>query len=184
MRNIHIKALSVFILVLIFSAAYTHKVQAFRELPADTDELARSSEDVVVAKCVKSEVREEENTGFIFTYTTFRVDESLKGQYGDEIVIRVIGGDTADTQIKVPDAPRFNPDEEVVLFLGPRNSKGYPVIKSTRNGVFRIKTDEEGRKVVSRSSAVSAGGDTSSRASVGSKVYLDDFLNSISNSID
>ena len=184
MSNIFIKAPLVFILGLIFSAAFTHRTQAFRELPADTDELARSSEDVVVAKCVKSEVREDETTGFIFTYTTFRVDESLKGQYGDEIVIRVIGGDAADTQIKVPDAPRFYPDEEVVLFLGPRNSKGYPVIKSTKNGVYRIKTDEEGRKVVSRSGAVPASSDTSSRASVGSKVYLDDFINRISNSIN
>ena len=126
------------------------KSYATREIKMDATELARNSADVVVAKCVSSETKKDENTGLIFTYTTFKIDESLKGEYGDEIVLRIIGGTVGDTTINAPDAPRFSPDEEVVLFLGPKNTKGYPVLKSIYSGVYRISTDESGAKLVTQ----------------------------------
>ena len=114
----------------------------------DTAELAKTSKDIVVAKCVSSEVKKDENTGFIYTYTTFKVDESLKGKYDDEIVLRIIGGTVGDTTIKAPDVPTFSPDEEVVLFLGPKNTMGYPVLKSINRGVYRIQSDESGARII------------------------------------
>ena len=161
------------------------KSHATREIRMDMAELAKTSADVVVAKCISTETKKDENTGLIFTYTTFKVDESLKGEYGDEIVLRVIGGTVGDTTVNAPDAPRFSPDEEVVLFLGPRNTKGYPMLKSIYSGIYRIRTDESGAKVVTPPAGYlhDADSNAESRVTTDNKIYLDDFIDSISQSM-
>ena len=172
---------------LMFSLLFFGSTESFalREILRSPEEMAKSSEDIVVANCVKSEVKKDENTGFIFTYTTFKVNESLKGEYGDEIVLRTIGGTVGDMTVSSPDSPTFQPNEEVVLFLGPKNTKGYPVLKSINNGIYRISTDEVGAKVV-----MTPVGDmqiinskTNSKDENSSKVYLDDFIHTITQSM-
>lgn len=170
------------ILICTFLSIGCTKSYATREVSMGTSELARTSTDVVVAKCVSSETKRDENTGLIYTYTTFKVDESLKGEYDNEIVLRIIGGTVGDVTINAPDAPTFKPDEEVVLFLGPRNTKGYPVLKSMNRGVYRIQTDEAGYKVITTPviGLDIIDSKTNEKVTDNNKIYLNDFINSVS----
>ena len=158
-----------------------HESFAIKELNVSTPELARSSADIVVAKCISTEARIDEKTGLIFTYTTFDVDESLKGTYGDEIVLRIVGGTIGDRTVSSPFLPSFKAEEEVVLFIGPKNSDGYPLLQSVQRGVYRVSSDDTGAKYIANPAGdlplFNAG--TSQRMKGNGKVSLDDFIYSI-----
>lgn len=158
---------------------------ALKELNIPTPELARTSSDIVVARCISSEARVDEKTGFIFTYTTFKVGESLKGVYDDELVLKVVGGTVNGITLNSPFLPRFVPDEDVVLFLGSKNAGGYPPIKSINKGVYRVATNNSGTQVVTTPvrdlklfSSVS-----NQKIKAGSKLTLDDFIYSINETL-
>ena len=154
---------------------------ALKEIRSTTADLARTADGVVLANCVKSEARIDEDTGLIFTYTTFKVDERLKGEYGDEIVLRIIGGTVGDKTVSSPYLPQFTQNEDVVLFLGPNNTKGYPVLKSLSRGIVRVETDESGAKyVVTPVDGLEIiDSKTHERSVNGNKLMLDDFIYSI-----
>ncbi len=157
--------------------------EALKELNISTPDLARSSTDIVIAKCISSEARVDEKTGLIFTYTTFEIDESLKGKYGDELILRIVGGTVGDRTVSSPFLPLFEDNEEVVLFLGPKNTDGYPVLKSLNKGIIRVSTESSGSKIVS--SSVSDlplyNSRTDQRLQNANKINLDDFIYSIQN---
>ena len=154
---------------------------ALKEIRYSTADLARSAYGMVLANCVKSEAKIDENTGLIFTYTTFRVDEKLKGEYGDEIVLRIVGGTVGDTTISSPYLPNFTPNEDVILILGPYNTKGYPVLKSMSRGILRVEADDTGtRYVVTPVDGLDILDPATNERSVSNnKVKLDDFIHSV-----
>ena len=143
---------SIILVMIIFVALSLVKVNdsfGLKELNVSTADLARSSTDIVVAKCVSTEAITDEKTGFIFTNITFQIEESLKGKYGDNLVLRFVGGTVGDKTVSSPYLPRFEQNEEVVLLLGPENSAGYPVLQSVNKGVYRIQTTDSGTRVIS-----------------------------------
>ena len=154
---------------------------ALKEIRSTTADLARSANGVVLANCVKSEARIDEETGLIFTYTTFKVDERLKGEYGDEIVLRIIGGTVGDISVSSPYLPKFTPNEDVILILGPNNTKGYPLLKSISRGILRVETDDTGTKYVTTpvDGLEITNSATNERSVNENKVNLDDFIYSI-----
>jgi len=154
---------------------------ALKEIRSTTADLARTADGVVLANCVKSEARIDEDTGLIFTYTTFKVDERLKGEYGDEIVLRIVGGTVGEKTVSSPYLPKFTANEDVILMLGPDNTKGYPVLKSISRGILRIETDESGAKYIATpvDGLEIINSKTNQRVVNGNKVNLDDFINSI-----
>ena len=170
--------------ILLFASIFfvnSYSSFAMREIQSTTSDVARTSNGVVLATCVKSEAKIDEDTGLIFTYTTFKVDEKLKGEYDDEIVLRIIGGTVGDKTISSPYLPKFNQNEDVILFLGPNNTKGYPVLKSIFNGIYRVETDETGAKYISTpvNGLEIMDSKTHQRAINSNKVSLDDFIYSI-----
>lgn len=126
------------------------KSYATRELQQTTLDIARNSENIVVAKCISSESRWNEQGSFIYTYLTFKVEDNVEGKSTDEsLTLRFLGGRVGDIVQTVPDMPEFSEDEEVLLFLGPKNNSGYHTLSSIENGVLRIRTDSEtGEKIV------------------------------------
>jgi hypothetical protein len=53
----------------------------------------------------------------IYTYTTVRVSESLKGDAGPAVTIKQLGGQIGETGLEVSGSPELKTGEEVVLFL-------------------------------------------------------------------
>lgn len=172
------------LLALLFSSISIMNTQesfALKEIRSTTADMARSADGVVLANCVKSEAKIDEDTGLIFTYTTFKVDERLKGEYGDEIVLRIIGGTVGDKTISSPFLPSFTQNEDVILILGPNNTKGYPVLKSLSRGILRVETDDTGTKYVATpvDGLEIIDSKTNQRAAGNDKVNLDNFIYSL-----
>ena len=171
-----------YLIVLTFTLAAINinSSHAHRELNTSTPELARSSTDIVVAKCVSSETKLDDETGMIFTYTTFKIDENLKGKYGDEIVLRTVGGTVGDITVSSPFIPTFKQGEEVVLFLGPRNVNGYPVIQSISKGIYRVKSINGTKTIATPVNDLEIiNSRTNQRMIQNSNILLDDFIYSL-----
>jgi hypothetical protein len=126
------------------------KSYATRELQETTLDVAKISENVVVAKCMSSESKWNEQGSLIYTYITFKVQDNVEGESTEEdLTLRFLGGHVEDTVQTVPDMPQFSEEEEVLLFLGPKNKSGYHTLSSIENGVLRIRTDSEtGDKII------------------------------------
>jgi len=137
-------------LVICFSFFNCSKSYATREIQTSTPNIAKKSDYIVVARCTSSESKWDERKAFIFTYTTFSIDEYIKGDdLGEEITLRIIGGQVGDQILKFPDKPDFTEGQDVVLFLGPKNKYGFYNLKSLMNGVLRIEIDETtGEKLI------------------------------------
>lgn len=120
------------------------KSYATRELEENTLDIARRSENIVVARCVSTESKWNEQGSLIFTYVTFQVQDTVQGENTeDNLTLRFLGGRVGDTVQTVPDMPQFSENEEVMLFLGPKNRSGYQTLSSIQNGVLRIRIDPE-----------------------------------------
>jgi hypothetical protein len=165
------------------------KSYATRELQETTFEIARRSEKIVVARCVSTESKWNEQGSLIFTYITFQVQDAVQGENTeDNLTLRFLGGRVGDTVQSVPDMPEFSENEEVMLFLGPRNKSGYQTLSSIQNGVLRIRTDSEtGNKLITTPTTgiqiykTNTGKSISPAYSNG--VLLDDFIYSLTKAI-
>lgn len=179
---------SIFVVMILFitlSLVNIKESYGLKELDISTTDIARSSADIVVAKCVSTEAKLDEETGFIFTYITFEIDESLKGKYGDQLILRIVGGTVGDKTLSSPFLPKFTPNEEVVLFLGPENSAGYPVLQSINKGVYRVHTTDSGAKVISTTvnGLELINSVTNQRIKGNNTLSLDDFIYSINQTL-
>jgi hypothetical protein len=161
------------------------KTYATRELTETTLGTAKSSEYIVVARCVSTYSEWNEQGSLIYTYVTFQIENTVKGDdSGDELTMRLIGGQVGDRILSAPDIPTFDEAEDVVLFLGPKNKAGYPTLTNMHNGVVRIRTDEISgqRTVTTPISGMQLYKENTSRAlpdNRDSKVSLEDFIYSL-----
>jgi hypothetical protein len=78
-------------------------------------EMTHAAELVVRARCVEGMAKWD--AGEIWTFTTFEIEEAWKGSPPRQIVVRLLGGTTAELTSSVDGVPRFRAGEEVVLFL-------------------------------------------------------------------
>jgi hypothetical protein len=87
----------------------------------------------------------------IYTTTTFRVDESLKGQAGETVVIETLGGVVGGVGLMVPGMPEFKPQEKNLVFLIQGRHAGTHRVLGWAQGRFRIENDlATGREMISR----------------------------------
>ena len=144
------KILFFVVFVLSFSFLNCSKSYATRELQESNLDVAKRSEAIVVARCISSESRWNDEGTLIFTYVTFEIQDTIKGKDPkDKLTLKLIGGQVGDVIQTVPDLPAFNEEGEVMLFLGPINKDGYPTLASMKNGALQIQTDiKTGQKIV------------------------------------
>jgi len=108
------------------------------------DRMAASSTLVIRGRVEATESRA--HAGAIYTYATVAVDEVLKGPDSIQtLVVKTLGGATDAVALHVPDAPRFGPGDEAVMFLAPRPGDGtlYPV--ALAQGIWPVSLDLAGR---------------------------------------
>ena len=98
-------------------------------------DLSRVAHTVVRARCVTSSTRWD--TGEIWTFTTFDVEEIWKGSAPAHITVRLLGGRTEDFTSTVSGVPRFSPGEELILFLERTPAQDFSIV-SWMQGTFRI----------------------------------------------
>src|SRR6476620_5926017 len=60
---------------------------------ASFDEKVENAESIVLGRCVKTESRMDPSGRWIVTYSTFKVDQALKGQPASEVTVVTPGGE-------------------------------------------------------------------------------------------
>lgn len=82
----------------------------------------------------------------IYTYYQLQVSEVLKGDVApsSSISIREMGGEVNGVGMQVAGASHFDPGEDVVVFLGPKNPDGSYDVKGLSSGKYNIRTDDDG----------------------------------------
>jgi hypothetical protein len=155
-------------------------------------DLARRSSTIVVATVDDQYSSWDAGKKEIYTFITLRVSDPIKGMKGEArtkgpktettITIRQLGGTVDRITSIVPGMPKFNKGEEVVVFLGPNDTAGYPGIVGLQQGKYTVTTDANGFKQVRNDldglTRMSTDG-TKSDASVSAKMSLEALLTGI-----
>lgn len=116
-------------------------------------QLSETAEVIVVGKVLSAYSDQDPTTHRIYTYTTIRVYEYLKGKDRPRnLVLKTIGGVKGNLGSMVEGAADFYRDEEVMLFLERRTDGSlFPV--GFFLGKFSLYNDQDtGRKVLIRRS--------------------------------
>jgi hypothetical protein len=97
--------------------------------------------DVIVQGQVQS-VRSEWDAErrLVFTYVSIRVDESLKGERRQSVLIRQIGGTAGTIQMSVDGAPQFKSGQRTLVFLKRQDATTFQVV-GMNQGLYRIVED-------------------------------------------
>ena len=118
-------------------------------VPAELCELVRDSQAIVHGRVVDVSAVWVDGRRRIDSLVTLEVEQYLKGDLGDEVTIRVPGGQIGRYRSVMVGAPSFAEGDEVVLLLGARGPS-VPYVLGLSQGVFRVVEDPQtrGRLVV------------------------------------
>ena len=118
------------------------------------DQLAAGSDAVARVNFSTAESRWENGT--IWTITTAKVMETMKGNLPSEISVRLPGGRVGHLTATVEGTPRFNPGDDAIVFLKSFPSGGFTVAGWVE-GTFRISRDPRtGNQTVTQDSSAFA----------------------------
>ncbi len=111
------------------------------EKPDRIKKLAKEADVIVTGKVLEKNSRWNANKTKIYTKATLQVDEYLKGiKNGNTVEISYPGGEVGDVGEIYTHMPRFEKNEEVLVFLK----------KDTKSDAFKVYNGEEGKiKVIS-----------------------------------
>jgi len=113
-------------------------------VPQGIDQLIDNSPRIVVATCVASETRPVKAYGDNpFTFTRFDKVEKLVGDLSGPFDVRLFGGRVGNVRVWEDGLPTFMPGTRYLLFLGPSNKDGFPLLKP--QGIFEILRPESGQ---------------------------------------
>jgi len=118
----------------------TGMASAATSVPITFDSLVRQSDYVVYGRVVANRSYWEPATGAIWTQTTFLVLDRPKGGSGSTILISEPGGTVGSVGHLIPGIPRFETNQEVVLFL--YNAPGRHIrVLGLQQGIYRVALD-------------------------------------------
>jgi hypothetical protein len=123
--------------------AHARVVRATTVLPLELDALTAAADRVFMGRVVA--VRSgRDDRGLPVTWTTFTVDEALKGTPARALEIKQLGVDRplADGGVfRIPALPSYRVGDEVILFLHPDSREGFTSPVGLGQGRFRIRRD-------------------------------------------
>jgi hypothetical protein len=111
------------------------------EFDAKVDQAA----SIILGKCIRTESRWDDSRRFILTYSTFRVEKSLKGQPAQEVTIVTPGGEVNGEHQDTIGVPSFEEGSEHVLFV--KNTRVGPTVLYFDQGAYDVLADGNERVV-------------------------------------
>ena len=123
--------------------------------------MSLTAQAIVRARCLDSSARWD--SGEIWTFTSFSVEEVWSGAVPARITVRLLGGRVANLTSTVSGIPRFRRGEDVVLFLERMPTSDFSIV-SWQQGTFRIRRDPaSGQESVEQDTASFATFDSATR---------------------
>jgi hypothetical protein len=117
-------------------------------LPLYLDQIVDMSVVAFEGTCTGNRVERDEK-GFIATYTTFKVQDVLKGEVGTTYTIKQIGGELSDgsVKLKMSGVPTFTVGGSYVVFLNGVSSAGFSSPVGLFQGSFNVIAGDLGPQV-------------------------------------
>lgn len=135
------KALALAVLLLLVPVAADATIA--RAVQFDTK--VEDASAIVVGTCVAQRSEWDAGHNWILTYSTFRVDKTLKGAPTQEITIVTPGGTVDNITQEIIGVPQFRQGEEHALFV--RHSQAGPTVLYLEQGDYRV-VEERGERMV------------------------------------
>ncbi len=121
-------------------------VNATDVIPKDLRELSREAEAIVRARVIETRAAWNADRTLIWTANLVRIEETWKGSVTGFLSVVEPGGAVGDSGMVVAGAPRYQPGEDVVLFLR-RDVLGQWRTHGWHQGRFTVGRDSAGRAV-------------------------------------
>ena len=109
------------------------------------DEKVDKAAAIVVGKCVAQESRWDPARNWILTYSTFQVEDTLKGAPAQQVTIVTPGGRVDNIAQDVVGVPKFQQGEDHVVFV--RNTRSGPTVLYLDQGAYRVEREGNERMV-------------------------------------
>ncbi|MFZ1545501.1 MAG: hypothetical protein WAT12_00120 [Candidatus Nitrotoga sp.] len=112
--------------------------QAMSVLPLYLDEIVNDAAIAFQGKSLENHSELDPQTNSIVTYSTFEVQEVLKGEVGATHTIKQIGGELQGKKTQITGVPTFTVGESYILFLYGVSASGFSSPVGLGQGKFNI----------------------------------------------
>jgi len=180
---------SILCLSIILNLLFLPAASATSLLPITLEQLSTRATLIFYGQVVSNEVRKDEQSGHIATFTEFEIIDLIKGNAGSTHTIKQIGGHHKDskTRLLIHGVPEFQAGKKYVVFLPEKSSLGFSSPLGLHQGSFSVSTIND-EQVVSSGRNLAAQAQTTNnkvqvplavRADNPTQSRLDDFINTV-----
>jgi hypothetical protein len=127
-----------FLFTCLLSLIISMPAHAMSVLPLYLDEIINDAAIAFQGKSLENHSERDLQTGSIVTYSTFEVQEILKGEVGATHTIKQIGGKLEGETHRTTGVPTFTVGESYVLFLYGVSAAGFSSPVGLEQGKFNI----------------------------------------------
>jgi hypothetical protein len=126
-----------------FSAAFAQLTSS------DVERMSKNADIIITGKVVEQNSNWNENNTRIYTQATIQVEEYLKGSNNSgPVIVSYLGGEVGDVGEMYSHMPRFENNEEVLVFLKKDDkSTNYKVFNGEEGKINVINDPKTGEKV-------------------------------------
>lgn len=135
------KILALFVFLLLVPATANATIAQAVEFDTKVEHAA----SIIVGTCVAQRAQWDPARNWILTYSTFRIEKTLKGMPVQEITIVTPGGTVDGITQEIIGVPRFREGEQHALFV--RNSQAGPTVLYLEQGDYKV-IEERGERLV------------------------------------
>lgn len=118
-------------------------------IPPSFDELVSHAQIIFdgTVTNVRSEWIGEGAQRHIVSYVTFKVNDTFKGNAGNQITLQMLGGTVDGQTMEVSDAPKFKRGDRDVLFVENNGTQFIPLV-GIMHGRYHVRKDGNGGDVI------------------------------------
>jgi hypothetical protein len=102
------------------------------------DDKVDNASAIVIGKCIDQSSRWDAAGKWILTYSTFRIEKSIKGGPAQEITLVTPGGEVNGIHQETIGVPKFDIGEDQVVFV--KNTRVGPTVLYFEQGAYDIET--------------------------------------------
>jgi len=127
---------------LLFNLFSLSPVSATSMLPISLEQLSTRATLIFYGEVLSNQVKQDEQSGQIATFTEFKVIDLIKGKATDTHTIKQIGGALKDRNmaLRIHGVPRFQVGNNYVVFLPTKSKLGFSSPLGLHQGSFSVLT--------------------------------------------
>ncbi len=130
----------IILISLLFSVCNLSSAAATSMRPISLEQLSTRATLIFYGEVVSNQVKQDEQSGYIATFTEFKVIDLIKGNAGKTHTIKQIGGDLKDRNmsLRIHGVPRFQVGYNYVVFLPTKSKLGFSSPLGLHQGSFSV----------------------------------------------